>query len=434
MAIGIFEINDTGIQVAVGSELVATSPGYAVMDGDKLLIGDDGAKFARLLPRWTNNRFWNELSTDPMANARGQVRHHADLAFAHLESLWQMIEGRVDQAIFLVPGFYDREQLGLLLGMAKECGIPTAGVIDTSLATAAEQALRETVLHLDIHLHRITLTHLANTANLSRTDCRTVVETGIFRMWDRWANIVANQFVQTTRFDPLHDAHNEQALYNLLPNWIAGLGDARSATFDLDIDSISHAVAVSSEQLMTACAPVYPQIIQSIRNQVGGSQTATLLLSHRYRGFPGLRDSLDLLDNVEIIDLAADQPLRSAAAFADKIIGVGGVTHVINLPITTKKVVDDLVKHRRATHILHNHHAVAIGQSFKLAEDLTDGIHQDLDRPACIIYPRGGDVIVEVHGSCEVSVNGVKVDNQAHLQPGDVLGISGQSLTLISST
>ena len=73
MSLGIIEINDSGIQVAVDTDLVLTSPGYAVMDGEKLLIGEQGAQFARLLPTWTNNRFWNQLNTDPIANATTAV-------------------------------------------------------------------------------------------------------------------------------------------------------------------------------------------------------------------------------------------------------------------------------------------------------------------------------------------------------------------------
>ena len=57
MTLGIIELNDSGIQVAVDGDLVTTSPGYAVMDGEKLLVGAEGAQFARLLPSWTNNHF-----------------------------------------------------------------------------------------------------------------------------------------------------------------------------------------------------------------------------------------------------------------------------------------------------------------------------------------------------------------------------------------
>ena len=435
MTLGIIELNDSGIQVAVDGDLVTTSPGYAVMDGEKLLVGTEGAKFVRLLPSWTNNRFWNQLNTDPIPNATEAVRHHADLAFAHLESLWDQIKERADQVIFLVPGFYDRSNLGLLLGMAKECNIPTAGVIDTSLATASELALRETVLHLDIHLHRITLTRLTNTANLSRTDYTTVSETGIFTLWDRWANIIANQFIQSSRYDPMHEAGSEQALYNQLPGWITDLETSRSGSFNLDLDNISHSVAISTEQLMTACTPLYPQIVQSIRNQVRGDETATLLMSHRFRGFPGLKDSLNLLENIDVVELTQQEAIHGALTHADKIIpNSGTITHVVNLPITAKKIVDDIVKPRCATHMLYDNHAVSIGQSFKLSVDFSNGIKQDLSAPVCTIYPRGSELYIDIHLAEKLRINDAPFTEQASLQPGDIISVGDHSMTLISSS
>lgn len=435
MTLGIIEINDSGIQVAVDTDLVITSPGYAVMDGEKLLIGEQGAQFARLLPTWTNNRFWNQLDTDPIVNATGTVRHHADLALAHLEQLWNGINDRADQVIFLVPGYYDRSNLGLLLGIAKECGIPTAGVVDTSLATASEQAMRETVLHLDIHLHRITLTRLANTVNLSRTDCMTVSETGIFTLWDRWANIIANQFIQSSRYDPLHEASSEQALYNQLPSWIENLQGAQGNTFELVQSDINRSVSISNEQLMTACAPLYPQILQSIRNQLQGGQSATLLVSHRFRGFPGLKDSLNLLGNIDVVEMAPKQSIVGALSHQDKIIpGAGSITHVVNLPINTKKVVNEIDKPHHATHILYDNHATTIGQSFKLSADFSKGIKQDLTNPICTIFPRGAELYIDSQASNTLTINGETATENTTLKPGDVIKIGEHSMTLISSS
>ena len=435
MTLGIIEINDSGIQVAVDTDLVLTSPGYAVMDGEKLLIGEQGAQFARLLPTWTNNRFWNQLNTDPIANATTAVRHHADLALAHLEQLWNDISDRTDQVIFLVPGFYDRSKLGLLLGIAKECGIPTAGVVDTSLATASEQAMRETVLHLDIHLHRITLTRLANTANLSRTDCTTVTETGIFTLWDRWANIIANQFIQSSRYDPLQHASSEQALYNQLPSWIENLHGGQGNTFELVQNDINRSVSVSNEQLMAACAPLYPQILQSIRNQLQGDQSATLLMSHRFRGFPGLTDSLNLLRNVDLIEMTPEQSISGALNHQDKIIpGAGSITHVVNLPIDTKKVVNDVDKPRPATHILFDNHAITIGQSFKVSNDFSSGIKQDLSNPICTIFPRGDELYIDSHTADTLTINGKTATEKTTLKPGDIISVGEHSMTLISSS
>lgn len=434
MPLGIIEINDVGIRTTVDDEIVRVSPGYAVLDGDKLLTGEEGMANARLLPRWTNNRFWNELGTDPIANRTPSVRHHADLAFAHLESLWHSIQDRVDQVIFIVPGFYSREQLGLLLGMAQECNIPVAGVADASLVSVCRQPLTPTVLHLDIHLHRITLTVLSADGRLSRSTTHTVTETGLFTLWDRWANIIANQFIQTSRYDPLHQAVSEQNLFDQLPDWIRNLGGNRGNTFELHLGDVNHSVAVSSEQLMKACAGIYPQIVQAVRSSVPGGETVNLYLSHRFYGFPGFEDSLQLMDNVRFSWLEADSSIKAVLEHRDKLVSTSGpVSHVVSLPIEGNQQTRSIEKPAsRPTHMLLGSHATPVGGSFKLGGDLDGGIVEDVHNPVATLYPRSNELVVEVHDSNRITINEEPVDKLTSLAPGDRLSVGGHEIIMIS--
>jgi len=220
LATGFIELNDAGINQAVDGKLIYTSPGYAVLDGDQLMVGEQGLKNARLLPRWTNNRFWNQLNNEPIANSTNLVRHHADLAFNHLEQIWANMDQGIEQVVLAVPGFYDRQQLGLLLGMAKETNIPVKGLVDLGLISVAQQPSLQTIFFLDISLHRITVTLLRSDSVLRAMETMTISDTGLFTLWDRWANIIASQFIQSTRYDPMHQADSEQQLFDLLPSWI----------------------------------------------------------------------------------------------------------------------------------------------------------------------------------------------------------------------
>ena len=436
MTLGIIEINDTGIQVAIENELVTTSPGFAVMDGNHLLVGEEALKNARLLPRWTNNRFWNQLNTDPIANSTDEVRHHADLAFLHLESLWQPLKNQVDRVILLVPAYFEHPQLGLLLGMAKECGMHVVGVADSSLMAACDLPIRSTCLHLDAHLHRTTLTNLTSSNTLSRTGVATITETGIFKLWDRWANIIAHQFIQSSRFDPMHQAHSEQALFDQLPAWIEQLGTSRGNAFELDLGDVNHSVSVSSDQLMTACTQIYPQLVQFIRTQAADNEVSTLLLSHRFAGFPGLKDSLGLIGNIELVELKSNQSLTSAYAHADKIVsGDGAINHITHLAISNRSNRPALVQDKaRATHMLMGHHAVTIGNSFQLSGDLNEGIQKDPEHPICTLYPRGDSLYVDVHTTAALKVNEESVNGQIALKPGDILKVGEFVITLISAS
>ena len=267
MSIAVFNINDAGIQLTVDSELVRTSPGIAVLNDNSLLTGEQASNNVKLLPRWTNNRFWSQLNTNPLPNSTEQVRHHADIAFAHLEDLWLPVSKEVANVILIVPGYYLNNDLALLLGIARECGMPVKGIVDQSVIAASNLPLRSNVIHLDVHLHSFSLTQISNRGILARKNVKTILETGLSTLLDRWANIIASQFIQTTRFDPMHNADTEQQLFNLLPGWIRNLQDSNTHSFSLKAADTEHSVAISQENLLKACTPLYPQIVQAIRSE-----------------------------------------------------------------------------------------------------------------------------------------------------------------------
>lgn len=433
MSIAVFNINDAGIQVSVDGDLVRTSPGYAVLDGNNLLTGEEASQNAKLLPRWTNNRFWSQLNVNPLANGNNQIRHHADLAFAHLEALWQPIAGSAETAVFVVPGYYGSDNLGLLLGMSQEASIPVRGIVDSSIVQAADLPLRKTVLHLDIHLHSITLTHISNTGTLARRDVKTVIESGLFTLQDRWSNILADQFIQTTRFDPMHNADTEQQLFNKLPDWIGSLGEANAHAFTLNAGDTEHSVSISNDSLLKACASIYPQVVQAIRNELPAGETATLLVSHRFAGFPGLKSSLGLINNLEILDLPELKAIGSTAVHRDEIVSRdGAVQHILQISTGNEQAqATASPATNKPSHLLWQHQAFAVGSGLKIGEDLSQG-PRNSDNPVCTIYKRNDQMVLETPTSGSVEINGSAAEGTQDLKLGDVITISGETISLIA--
>ncbi len=437
MSLAVFNINDAGIQVSVDGELLRTSPGYAVLDSGNLLTGEQASANAKLLPRWTNNRFWSQLDVNPLPNATGQIRHHADLAFAHLESLWTPLKKEAEAAVLVVPGYYGTDKLGLLLGMANECGLPVKSIIDNSIIQASDLPLRRLVLHLDIHLHAITLSVLQNSGTLVRREVKTVIESGYFTLMERWASVIAEQFIQASRFDPLHNADTEQQLFNQLPGWVARLGQSNTHEFLLPVANTEHRVSVSNESLLKACAAVYPQIVQAIRNEVPSTEQASVLLSHRFSGFPGLRDSLGLIKNTDVIDLTELKAIGSTTARRQEIIGSGNqIQHVVQLRANEADAPVTSSAQHAGSHLLWRHQARPVGRGLKLDGDLSAGPRIGTD-PVCTIYPRNDELIAQWHKPSLIMLNGAAInesDDTTRLQPGDTLEIGGESLTIISVT
>ena len=71
MGYAAIELNDVAVTLARDGALLSQSPGFALLEQDTLLVGDDALRQARLKPRLISTRFWDRLSNDPVFPAAG---------------------------------------------------------------------------------------------------------------------------------------------------------------------------------------------------------------------------------------------------------------------------------------------------------------------------------------------------------------------------
>ena len=112
------DINDANLVIADESGVLDTEPGYALLADGEILTGNDAYSQARLRPRDSNNRYWENLSLKQGSAGLEGVDNTAQLAFAQLENFWKRYGGEDKDALLVVPDHDSREQLGLLLGHA----------------------------------------------------------------------------------------------------------------------------------------------------------------------------------------------------------------------------------------------------------------------------------------------------------------------------
>ena len=137
MAATIIELNDHELRVAKEGKIIVRSPGCAIVQGTEIKIGDEAYQQAYIQPRNYHNRFWYQLDQSALRRSSKAVRHHADLAFKHLEHV-RKAAGSPALVVFAIPGGFSKEQLALLLGIAEACKIKTVAVVDAAIAAAAD--------------------------------------------------------------------------------------------------------------------------------------------------------------------------------------------------------------------------------------------------------------------------------------------------------
>jgi hypothetical protein len=459
------ELSDAGIMAAAREPLgllqvdgeALESPGFALPDEAQLLVGKAAEGRARLHPLQVNNTFWDQLNTEPLKQPSKYARNHAEMAYAHLAHIWEGIAGGSNEMVMAVPAFFARDQLGLILGITEALSIPLKGMVCLSVAAASKPCPDQVLLHLDIHLHRSEVTFLEQGERLTQKDVATAGQKGLRHLYSEWVKTIAEAFVRTTRFDPLHEASTEQELYDRLPAVMAGLQLNPSVLFEMVVGSKSYRVNLSRELFAAKAQGVFQKISEMIdlmRKRHGKpGQPVTLQLTHRMAALPGCTEMLATLDGAQERELepgaGAFGALNLRQAFTRSELGVMLLTsspwQKREGPATTDHVPVKLITYgdTAPTHILYrtvvyslSDRPLVIGTGAQEGVDVRiEGQLAGVSRRHCSIQRRGEEVILTDHSTYGTFVDGERVSGTASLRLGQVIrvGTPGEELQLITS-
>ncbi len=325
------ELSDVGIMVAGGEpaelldidEQQKESPGFAIQEKNRLLVGKSAAGKAHIFPFQIINKFWDQLNTRPLQQKNRYAQNHAEIACAHLSHIWENARLHGNEIIVAVPDYYGREQLGLILGMAQEMSIPVKGFISLPIAASFNPCPDSMLLHMDIHLHRFEISYLHQDKDLTRGDSISAQEINMEQLQRLWVESIAEEFVHTTRFDPLHQAATEQDLYNRLPGMLENFKDQSSIMFEISNKKQTYQISLLRDMIIQKSDPVYGEIcrlIEKIRNRHGkNSSLIKLQLTHRIACLPGLKEKLLKIDNCETMELEPGAGALGALQFWNRL-------------------------------------------------------------------------------------------------------------------
>ena len=279
---------DDGVPVLAGEE----SPGLAVLHEGRVHVGGEAVRRYRIAPLHAQNRFWQALSLDALPwSARG-IATAADLAHAHLSALLTAdARHGAEELLLAVPPGYTREQLGLLVGVANECGVSVRGLVDAGLAAVATVAPAPCLLHLDLQLHQASATLIEASraeGTLRRTRYELLPGAGVLALRQVMAESIATAFVRETRFDPLHQAASEQRLHDLLPSWLQALATADEIAAEIELGSTTHRISLTRAQLEAAVERLSDDILRLVQAARPPGTALHLCFSPRVASIPGL--------------------------------------------------------------------------------------------------------------------------------------------------
>ncbi|MFA0811206.1 hypothetical protein [Microbulbifer epialgicus] len=428
MGQGVLEINDSGLRVFVDTNEILESPGVAVIEPRQIYIGTAAQMRARNHPTQVNNQFWRRLSLESLKSENERCRHHADLAYCHLQEISEHCDVP-EELVLAVPGNFTREQLALLLGVINESGINIVGLVDSAITSIGDVAPPGMQLHVELQLHQTLVSRIDVAEQATIRSAETVADAGLHHFHEAWARVFTDAFIMQCRFDPLHSAESEQQLYDLMPQWVSRAMRQGEVLAELD----DRTAKITLRQLQDATAPILSRVRAMVENLT--DTNSVIFISHRWAEIPGggqLAQRMYLLSRDCIAKSIKNrwQELRSQDTTLRLINSISAI------PESEITVQLDAPSEAVATHLLFGHRALAAYQPLFVFwhEDKLQVTPTPPEHPAATVTNHAGRLALRVDAGIHMMLNGKKIATPVNLKAGDKIGIANQNdvITAIS--
>lgn len=442
MSLKVIELNDKAISVGDDSGVLLRSPGFALAAGQDVVLGELAEQQARLQPTNSYNKYWHELNLDPIEHGNN-FRHHADIAFAHLQHLAEEADIGAD-VVIAVPGSFTRQQLSILLGLSQHSPFKVAGVVDSALAAAIASARASNILYADLQLHQVVVTKLSTDGSrLSSGSTVQIPGVGSQNFTDLVMQLATGMFIQQCRFNPQHDAESEQQLYNQLPIWLAQAQQDGNLILELNAGDTVHTAKMPMESLLTNLSNYFKKINEQVAAMATDHDTQ-LIVSPALADLPGFKASLPASLDLIVVDQGAVND--ACLEYRDLITGgEQGISLVNSLPVSqhvSASVRPEQESGEAPTHILHGNQAMSV-KNISIQNQPTVNGHAkaagvvtlsiaNLPEQLGAITDRGDAVYID-SGELSYLLNGIAASGERKLSIGDRIQFEGSSdvLTLI---
>lgn len=404
----LLELNDAQLALYEGLRARYQEPAVSLWLDDQWHHGTAAWAQSKLHPQQSNNLYLSRLSTEPLPRSIGAAQNYADLAFHQLSAL--QTQAKPDSLTVAVPSNLANEQLGVLLGIAKEAQLPVAQFCDSALLGLVQAPIQASeVWVVDVALHQLVLTGFRyEDSRLTRIGTEVVNGAGLANLMDGWANVAADQFVKATRFDPLHAASTEQQLHNQILGWLHTPDRSSDLGINIDHNGDIRRVKVNSRLLAEKTKQRAAALEKRLPANVQVAVTAQCAI------VPGLLELLSAQDPIQLDALASAEGYLALQAAGELIPGEG-VVYVTSAAYLGQSTASPPSSEPSdaPTHGLHRHTAVPLSQ---LLQQIAYN-----QRGRWLHLPTNADALV----------NGQAPDPDQALNCGDELSVGARQYQLI---
>jgi len=322
----IIEINDFELTLIQGDTHVSQL-GVALIKAGEVVFGEQAWQEGQASPLNVYNHYWQRLGYEEVKTDNTKVNNFADLAFLQLQHLTVGFY-TCPHIIFVVPPYYNNEQLALLLGIAKTCELSVSAIINNAIAYLGGLSFnykKQPALLVDIELHQTTCTELTANNMLNVEQSQVIANQGIHDLYHEIAKWINQKLINECRFDGFYCAETEQEIYQYIPTL-------------LRLDTEQYNIRVSDKNIVIYLNNVKEKIDQffetTLNNLPSGSQCFIT------RRFANLLERITVAADHNFIVVDHHSLTRSLHNHFDLLTNSNDITLIKKVPLNTEKASD----------------------------------------------------------------------------------------------
>jgi hypothetical protein len=418
MTVAALELNDQSLLIQAEDGALHAEPGYARLTAEGVVTGEEVRAIAWREPQHVYNGYWCNLNQAPLPIRHRFARHHADIAFAQLRTLWQSA-GSPDSLVVLAPASFADAQLSLLLGMVEALPARTGILIDSALAACLDVDCD--TLFVDLQMHESVLTVCRPQGGAIRIVNQEIFPgLGMVQVQNSVARHISDLLIENYRFDPLHSSSSEQAIFDQIPHWLTRLRWESDVSIKLTSEFGEHPCILRRD----AVQALIGERMASVRTFLDKWPDCARLLSHASNLLTGLTNEFadaGVLDQTA----ATERCLSRHDEILEQVDGVYLLRELHRLESGAPPPAPGVNGEPLATHILYGDLALPLNRpvTIRLEED---GPHMttELDDAAALTVVLRNQSLEALHRTADVAL-------PPTCRPGESIDVGGHHLRLI---
>lgn len=433
----VIDIYDSGILISNGEKVLIDSPSCAIIDTDySIIIGDSALQQVHLRPYESSTTYWTNLSTNSDTK---NIVSNAEIAYKHLALAWEQADLQNTNAILIVPNTFNKQDLGLLLGICKKISIPIFALMSNTVLALRNSVQNCKTIYLDILQQKIVLNEIDH--DDKTVSARQVTKTlpyGLEKLAANLAKTVAKKFVHETRFDPMHSAEDEQRFYNALPQWLTLLNHTDTVECNLESNTSHYKITITKNDIAPVNQLAFNEIALSLSALLPNDDCNMFIICSPYcNKVFSLIEFLSSLPGCAVTLLEKTSLAKQALSLKDYIPTKEEQVHYTTslnwqdyVSRADIKFNDKSLKHLDSipTHILFKHVAYSLADdTFINKINKTSELsvsNKSSDDVACKVSSNGYLKEISKLNTANILLNNVTVATSCFVSIGDVLSIT----------